>query len=190
MAWTPFSSPACAGRNRTDRSVVTVNKIMFAASIQHRQAVKLAAEAVELDALGSRSDALVCMREAVLRHAEADRIIHETAEHAPCAWRQARAQDCLRFGDWLAETGAHSEAVGLYQEASDAYGSLPGDDAATRAQQCAQRALASIEALRKRPQERLYLLTSHYDRLRQQLALREGTEAEQAECYAHIAAVF
>jgi hypothetical protein len=158
---------------------------------QHTEARRLAAEARRLDAERRRSEALARLRQAVLRHAEADRLYQlEQDEPPPATWREARANDSLLCGNWLAESDAHSEAAGIYQEAADAYGSLSGAVAESNAQLCAHLALESVAALRAHPEDRLYLLIAHYDRRQQLLALQEGTEEQQAECLVHIADVF
>jgi tetratricopeptide (TPR) repeat protein len=132
---------------------------------------------------GDLRGALAALRQAVLLYAAAE---GETAARV----RGARAEACARFADCLAEADEHAYAANIYQEATDLYTQLTDPDAAEQAHVCARSALASIAALRARPQERLYLLIAHYERQQQQLALEPGTERQQAEQAAYIARVF
>jgi tetratricopeptide (TPR) repeat protein len=165
---------------------------MTLAERQREQAAQCTAEALQRHAEGALPDAIAAMRHAVLLYAAADSAETEsaTASTDAAAYRRIRADVCQRCGDFLTESGQHPEAAMLYQEAADLYGQWGGAEAAQEAHACAQKILAAVEALRARPQERLYLLIAQHERQQRQLALTPSSEQAQAECAVRIAQVF
>lgn len=160
---------------------------------QREEAAQCAAEALQRHAGGALADAITVMRRAVLLYAAADSAEMEAEGNASAdaaAYRRIRADACQRCGDYLTASGQHPEAAALYQEAADLYGQWDGAEAAQEAHACAQKILAAVEALRARPQERLYLLIAPHERQQRQLALTPGSEQAQAECAVRIAQVF
>src|SRR5579871_692655 len=121
---------------------------MSDADTQQHEALRLAAEAERLDTTGERKQALSLLWQAVLRYAEAHRLMVEAGEPVSLQWQSDRAQACRLCAEWLADSGAHAEAANVYQEAADLYGVLPGARPDQEARHCARQALASIAALR------------------------------------------
>ncbi len=113
------------------------------------------------------------------------------AEEFPTAtaWEK-RADACKRLGDYLTESGIYYEAATYFQEATDCYARVETEEAEIATRACARKLLEVVALLRSRPDDRLYLLTSHYERQKQQFALHPGMEARQAECSVHIARIF
>jgi hypothetical protein len=161
---------------------------MATTDAQRQEAEQLTEEATRLHALGAGPDAIAALRRAMLLYAELERQALEREQTSPLR-RGVRAQTCERYGDYLAEMEEHAGAANAYQEAVDLYGQEGGAEAAQQARACAHKALASIAALRARPQDRLYLLIAHHERQQQQLALRAGTEEQQGDCCLHIAQI-
>jgi hypothetical protein len=156
---------------------------------QRQEAEQLTAEAARLHTRGAQADAISALRRAVLLYAEVERQARELGQLSMLP-HNARAEACERYGDLLTEAEAHAEAANVYQEASDLYGQTGDPANEQHVRLCAQKALASIAALRARPQDRLYLLIGHYERQQRQLAMQDGTEQQQADCCAHMAGIF
>jgi tetratricopeptide (TPR) repeat protein len=129
---------------------------------------------------GDRAGELTALRQAVAHLALAE------PEEEPDA-RRDHADASRRLADILADSGDWPEAMQAYQEATDAYGSIPGMDSA--AGECARRIRDGVRALRQRPEDRLYLLTARYERELRNLAVQPGTDKEQGDCVFHIAAI-
>lgn len=153
---------------------------------QQEKAAKEAADAARLYLEGHLPQAIAALRQAVLTYAA----ITAEAGEVPSGLLRERADVCQRCGDYLIEAEAFPEAANLFQEAADMYACVGGLEADYEAHRCAQKILASVAALRARPQERLYLLIAHHERQQQQLALTPGTEAQQAEISVQIARIF
>ena len=135
---------------------------------------------------GRREEAIPLQRRGALQYALAMRDIEAPATEA---W-WARAEACRVLGGYLAEAEAYPEAAIYYQEATDCYVAIDSEEAEIAARDCAARALAATKALQARPEQRLYLLTTRYERQIQLLALESDTEAQQAACWVHIARIF
>lgn len=105
-------------------------------------------------------------------------VISVLADDMPVASRSL-GDACRLLADILADTHQMPQAIQMYQEAADAYA---GDPACGSLQQnCAERIVQGVDALRKHPEDRLLLLIARYDRELQQLAGTPGTEPEQAD---------
>jgi tetratricopeptide (TPR) repeat protein len=152
------------------------------------QAETCIAEARGHEGAGRGEAILAALRRAVLLYAAADADDHAPEEVGPLT--RPRADTCRLFADALATAGRHAEAANIYQEATDLYGQIGGQEAERLAQQCARLLLQSVQALREQPTERLQLLIAHYERIQQQLALEPGTDARQADCFMHIARIY
>ncbi len=150
------------------------------------QAEQLGVEAQRLHSVDRRKEALIVQRRSALLYASA---MHEEESPSEESWR-VRAVACRRLADYLTEAEHYPEAVTYYQEATDCCAQLSTEEGEIAARECAQKILQVVGLLRSRPDERLYLLTARYERLQQELALRQGTELAQAECSAHIARIF
>jgi tetratricopeptide (TPR) repeat protein len=161
---------------------------MSADRTQREQAARYANQAARLYDAGARPEALVALRQAVLLYAAADDA--EAGSAADRTLRRARADACQRCGDCLAECGEHAEAANVYQEATDLYRQIGDVAAEGEAAACAHKIMESVDALRARPQERLYLLIARYERQQRQLTLQSGTAAQQAQCCMQIARIF
>src|SRR5262249_10514636 len=132
--------------------------------------------------------ALSALNAAVLLYASADKDSDDAEEAGELT--RPRAEACRRYAGALAAAGRHAEAANIYQEATDLYGRIGGEDAERCAGECAHALLESVAALRTQPQDRLQLLIAHYERVLQQLAIEPGAEAQQAENRMHIARIY
>jgi tetratricopeptide (TPR) repeat protein len=101
---------------------------------------------------------------------------------------RALADACRWLAELLEKENRLPEAMQAYQEAADAYGRVPGEEA--KAHECAQRILSGVRALWRKPEERLYLLTARHERAQRQLSATPGTEEAQADCAFRIATIF
>src|SRR5207244_902086 len=101
---------------------------------------------------------------------------------------RAQADTCRRLAERLEDAGRLPEALQAYQEATDAYGRIPG--AEPQAAACARRIVEGVRDLWKRPEERLYLLIARIEREQRQLALVPDSEARQADCAFRIGTIF
>lgn len=127
-------------------------------------------------ALGRFDEAIALLRQAVLLYAEMDS--PKTTYLFLPNLREERALACETCADYLVEAERLPEAANLYQEAIDVYQTL--NNHAAKAEQCARKAVAAINILRARPEERLQLLIARHERNRQQLAMQANTEEAQA----------
>ena len=155
---------------------------------QQERAEQCAERATQVGKAGAVADALAQWRMAALHYAEAWRIADESGS-VPTVLTRARADACRQYGDALARQEQHADAANIFQEAADLYGQLSAPTDREYARECARKALAAIAALRNDPRSRLYLLIARYVRQQQQLALRPGTWAQQADCCLHIAQI-
>lgn len=124
------------------------------------------------------------------RAMEMDALRHSVAHFALAVEEDGTAVGELagasrRLADILAEEGRWPEAMQAYQEATDAYGRMDGHD--EDAAECARRVSEGVRALRRRPADRLYLLTARYERELRSLEVQPGTKKEQGDCVHHIA---
>lgn len=126
--------------------------------------------------LGHLSEAIVLLRHSVLLYAEMD--TPQKAYLFIPNLRVERGLACETCADYLVEAEQYPEAASLFQEAVNVYQST--GNPAVKVEDCARKAVAAINALRLHPEERLQLLIARHERQRQQLALRENTEMEQA----------
>jgi len=152
------------------------------------QAQTCSARAAEYAVSGLADEELSALRQAVLLYASADARRDDLDVPGPLT--RSRADACLACADRLAASDLNAEAANVYQEATDQYGMLEGDEVDALAARCAKQVLECINAVREQPRERLHLLTVRYERTQQQLALEQGTEVQQADCSIHIARIF
>jgi tetratricopeptide (TPR) repeat protein len=158
------------------------------AELLREQAETCMAEAPDYEREGLTEEVLAVLRRAVLLYAAADSTLEPL--EAAGSLKRARADACRAFGTALATAGRHAEAANIFQEATDLYGLFEDEEARILSKECARSLLDNVAALRSQPHERLHLLTAHYERAQQQLALEPDTEAKQAECAVHIARIY
>ncbi len=127
-------------------------------------------------ASGYLSEAIALLRQSVLLYAEMD--TPKTTYLFIPTLREERGLACETCADYLVEAEQRPEAANLYQEAINVYQSI---HQTAKVGECARKAVAAINALRFQPEERLQLLIARHERQRQQLALQEDTEFEQAD---------
>ena len=163
---------------------------MSATNTQQEQAALCVRESARWYAEGVLTEAIACLRRAVLLYAAANGETDEQSAAALNSFRRARAAACQLCGDYLAEAEERAEAVAVYQEAADLYALIGDAEADREARACAHKLMALVTALRTQPGERLYLLIAHYERQQRQIALEAGTEMQQAECCLQIARIF
>lgn len=157
---------------------------------QQAEAERLTAEAQAIRALGGIRESVRLLEMALLRYAEAERLAQNEGREPNMLWRQARAQACTLCAEWLEASDYPAEAARTYQEAADVWGSLESmAEALENIKLCAHRAVLCTRAVEGHPLGRLSLLIVHYEHQQQQLALREGTEAEQAHICARIGTI-
>jgi tetratricopeptide (TPR) repeat protein len=102
--------------------------------------------------------------------------------------RRAHGDISRRIAETLLAADDIPGAMQSFQEATDAYGGLPG--AEQEAAECARQILAGVKALRARPEDRLLLLIARHDRELRQLSEEAGTERARADLLFRMGTIF
>lgn len=139
---------------------------------------------------GASLEELTILQQACACYSEALRITPDGEPSPASEVLDRHVNACVRIAHLLDGMGEHAGVIAALQEAADIYGLIGTVDSAEHREECAREIVNRTAMLSQKPDERLYLLVTHFERRLLRLEIEGAGGSERARVCMQLASLF